>query len=380
MRVLIVGGGVAGLTLAAKLVQQGREPTVIERLPAYSDAGYGIGLYPLGSAVLHGLGVYQDLVANSLEGCRYEIANGAGEILQSLDLSELSAGAGPLLMLSRTHLIEVLLKACRSLGVRMGTSVVSFERFTDKVRVAFSDRTTEEFDLLVACDGANSTIRTQVNRHQSVFDTHWIIWTWWGTDQLFPQGLVREHWGAGFFFGVYPVPSRCMFCAGLPPATGVDPHAETGVLRRQIAASLNDLMSDVPAVGRALEESNQFFAWPMSDVRSGEWYDGRAVLCGDACASYLPTAGVGASSAMRSAAALADELSKVDSARVPLALELYTKRSRKFVEGNQDDSRTVARLMFVKSKLAAWARDRMVRYYPATRMLKQIIASMHQPF
>jgi 2-polyprenyl-6-methoxyphenol hydroxylase-like FAD-dependent oxidoreductase len=83
---------------------------------------------------------------------------------------------------------------------------------------------------------------------------------------------------------------------------------------------------------------------------------------------------------MRSAAALADELSKVDSARVPLALELYTKRSRKFVEGNQDDSRTAARLMFVKSKLAAWARDRMVRYYPATRMLKQIIASMHEPF
>lgn len=47
MRVLIVGADVAGLTLAAKLRQQGREPVLIERLPSLADAGYGVSLRAL---------------------------------------------------------------------------------------------------------------------------------------------------------------------------------------------------------------------------------------------------------------------------------------------------------------------------------------------
>jgi 2-polyprenyl-6-methoxyphenol hydroxylase-like FAD-dependent oxidoreductase len=380
MRVLIVGGGVAGLTLAAKLHQQRREPVVIERSRDYSDTCYGIGLYPLGSSVLHGLGVYQNLVACSLDPPRYGIANAAGEIEQTLDLSALAGGAGPLLMLSRRHLIDLLRNACRGLQIRMGTTVVKLQALTDVVRAAFSDGTTGEFDLVVGCDGAHSAIRGQVSPRQTVFDAGWTIWTWWGRDDIFPERLVQEYWGCGFFFGAYLVPGRCVFCVGLSTPAGVDPHAETGILRRQITCSMSGLASRVQEVGRALQESDSLFAWPMSDVRSRDWYAGRVSLCGDACSSFLPTAGIGASNTMRSAAALADELSKVDAAHVPLALELHEKRSRRLLEGNQDDSRKVARLMFVTSKLVAWGRDRIVRYYPATRFLKQIIASMHEPF
>jgi 2-polyprenyl-6-methoxyphenol hydroxylase-like FAD-dependent oxidoreductase len=57
MRGLIVGGGVAGLTLAAKLARQDREPVVVEKR-SYRESGYAIALYPIGSAVLHGIGAY----------------------------------------------------------------------------------------------------------------------------------------------------------------------------------------------------------------------------------------------------------------------------------------------------------------------------------
>jgi 2-polyprenyl-6-methoxyphenol hydroxylase-like FAD-dependent oxidoreductase len=65
MRVLIVGGGVAGLALAAMLARQGREPVVVERAGSYRDSGYGIALYPFGSAVLHGIGAYPGFAAAS---------------------------------------------------------------------------------------------------------------------------------------------------------------------------------------------------------------------------------------------------------------------------------------------------------------------------
>lgn len=63
MRVLIV----AGLALAAMLARQGREPVVAEKADSYRDSGYGISLYPFGSAVLHGIGVYPGFAAASAE-------------------------------------------------------------------------------------------------------------------------------------------------------------------------------------------------------------------------------------------------------------------------------------------------------------------------
>ncbi|HUZ34735.1 MAG TPA: hypothetical protein VMV17_00235 [Streptosporangiaceae bacterium] len=117
----------------------------------------------------------------------------------------------------------------------------------------------------------------------------------------------------------------------------------------------------------------------MSDIRSARWVSGRIALCGDSAAGFLPTAGVGASSALR-AAGLADELSRADAVSVPLALELYEKRCRRIIERHQADSRHLARVMFVRHPATAWARDQLVRRYPARRALRHIISSVREPF
>ncbi len=95
---------------------------------------------------------------------------------------------------------------------------------------------------------------------------------------------------------------------------------------------------------------------------------------------FLPTAGVGASNAMRAAAALADELSRADSGTSPLALELYEKRCRSVVEDNQSESRRLARAMFVSRSPLVWVRDQFARHYPAERMLASIIKTAREPF
>ncbi|MCY3985910.1 MAG: NAD(P)-binding protein, partial [Candidatus Dadabacteria bacterium] len=48
MRILIVGGGIAGLTLCALLEQRGFSPTVVERAHKYGNVGYVIVLWPSG--------------------------------------------------------------------------------------------------------------------------------------------------------------------------------------------------------------------------------------------------------------------------------------------------------------------------------------------
>jgi len=51
VKTLIIGAGMAGLTLAARLCQQGRDPVIIERSTSI-EGGYALGLYPVGSCVL----------------------------------------------------------------------------------------------------------------------------------------------------------------------------------------------------------------------------------------------------------------------------------------------------------------------------------------
>ncbi|MGP8059552.1 MAG: FAD-dependent monooxygenase [Acidimicrobiales bacterium] len=64
MKTLIIGAGMAGLTLSGYLCQQGRPPVIIERSTA-AEGGYALGLYPLGSCVLHGLRTYETLVGEA---------------------------------------------------------------------------------------------------------------------------------------------------------------------------------------------------------------------------------------------------------------------------------------------------------------------------
>jgi 2-polyprenyl-6-methoxyphenol hydroxylase-like FAD-dependent oxidoreductase len=110
----------------------------------------------------------------------------------------------------------------------------------------------------------------------------------------------------------------------------------------------------------------------MADCRSKTWSNGRTVLLGDAAAAFLPTAGVGASAAMDSAAALADELSRADAKHMHYALELFEKRQRHRVETAEKNSRDLSKLMFINSAPGAWARDKLMEFYTLKHLIDDI--------
>jgi 2-polyprenyl-6-methoxyphenol hydroxylase-like FAD-dependent oxidoreductase len=375
MRVLIVGAGVAGLTLAARLAQQGRESIVIERDPDRVD-GYAIGLYPLGSCVLHGIGVYDDVLTTSQIVQKYELADGHGRLMQSMDMTVLTDGIGPMMMLRRADLLSALERVMEH-PVRRGTVVADLRQTRDGVDVTFDDGTDDRFDLVVGCDGIGSATRTMLFGHQDGFETGWVLWTWWADRARFDATTFRELWGHGWFFGIYPCRDRVMCAAGGPASTFGAPSAGAiaPVLGQRIAVAATDA-----GIAGAITDLTDGRAWAMRDVRSKHWSSGRVVLCGDAATAFLPTAGIGASIALRAASALADELSRADAASIPLALELYEKRCRSTAERNQTGSRRLARLMFMKSNVLGSVRDIAARRYPAARVLGDIIDSVHHPF
>ena len=138
-----------------------------------------------------------------------------------------------------------------------------------------------------------------------------------------------------------------------------------------------------PTVDRWLEaipaDDAELFFWELADVRSARWARGRVVLLGDAAAAFLPTAGVGASMAMESAAVLADELSRTDARGVERALSFYVARRKERVEGVQEDSRKLARTMFVKSATVAHIRDMLTKLYSLERLASTMAKAFEEP-
>jgi 2-polyprenyl-6-methoxyphenol hydroxylase-like FAD-dependent oxidoreductase len=127
------------------------------------------------------------------------------------------------------------------------------------------------------------------------------------------------------------------------------------------------------------DDAAEMFFWRLSDVRSTEWVQGRIVLLGDAAAGFLPTAGIGASMAMESAAALNDELSRTDNRFVEHALELYVKRRRQRVERIQSDSRKLSRLMFMSRASVAAIRNFALRFYTLEMLARDIARAFNDP-
>lgn len=384
MRVVIVGGGMAGLTVAALLARTGaHEVTVLERAHSHGDAGYGIGLYPLGAAAFNALGRREELLARSVPIHTYDVHGPDGAVLQSVDLGALLSRFGPMLGVTRTDLIRILADAVPEGALRFGVRATGIAQLPDGVVVTDADGGRHEGHVAIAADGMHSAVRTALFGDVQPHDTGFHAWMWWAPTGSTPEGTASEYWGPSAFVGLYPMPQGVNVAVGLPAEVSPDPHAEPAAivegLRSHVAARMPGA-ADLPGMWEV--QGGRPFLWPMIDVRAPALtaLDDRVALCGDSGMGFLPTAGVGASNALRSAAALAYDLSLADAATAPLAIARWRDRVGDLVRHNQDDSRRLARVMMVKRTSASAAINAVMKHMPVSAMTRDIVKSMEVPF
>ena len=88
-RVLIVGGGIAGLTLGRALGRRGFTVELIERSPSWRAEGGGIMVHANGMRILRALGLDAVVERAGARVCRWLFCDQAGEILSKSDLEGL---------------------------------------------------------------------------------------------------------------------------------------------------------------------------------------------------------------------------------------------------------------------------------------------------
>lgn len=384
MKVTVVGAGMGGLAAAGLLAQAGHhEVQVLEQSSGFREAGYGIGLYPLGAMVFNALGLGPALRERAVELNQYDVHGPDGQCLQSVDLGALLSDYGPMLGVARSDLIDLLVSSLPVDTIRFGVRAISARLDGEQVVIEAEDGSHYRSDLVVAADGMHSQMRRCLFDKVAVHDTAFHAWMWWAPLALAKPQTVAEYWGPSAFVGIYPMPSFVNVAVGIPKELSPDPLGDSADILRSLRAVV---MAHAPAVAKMPHlwevEGTKPFLWPMTDVRAPAItaLDDRLALLGDAGVGFLPTAGVGASNALRSGAALAYELSLADAKSAKAAVRRWDRRVRPLVHGNQADSRQLAKLMMVRHKSASALINLLMKHMPVTAMTNSIVKSMEEPF
>ncbi|MCZ6468410.1 MAG: NAD(P)/FAD-dependent oxidoreductase [Candidatus Dadabacteria bacterium] len=361
MRILVVGGGIAGLTLTGLLQQRGFKPTLVEQIPEYGTVGYVIVLWPSGSRILKGLGVYRSLLDVGLQFTTYNVSDERGQMLHSYSVQNVTEKYGPMLSTYRPDLINVIKEAVDPDSIRMSTTVDKIDQTNDEVYVTFSDGTEETYDLVVGCDGVRSKTRDLVFGDVPLSYSGMTGWSFWVKPNIAKTLQIAEYWGTGKFFGIWPTKGRLSVFTSIRDNVQEPDPVESRIDR--IQENFKNFGGLVPEILEGLNDPNEIFHGHYNDLRMKKWHKGRVVLVGDAAHAILPTAGGGVSMAMESAAVLVDELCRADSKYIEQAFESYITRRRSRVDKIQNQSRMMSKFAFADSRLVSSMRDFLMRFY-----------------
>jgi 2-polyprenyl-6-methoxyphenol hydroxylase-like FAD-dependent oxidoreductase len=324
-RVLIVGGGIAGLALAPMLARTDVAVEVIERAPAWQPAG--TGMYLPGNAVraLRALGLETRVASQAIEIQRQRFCDHHGRLLCEVDVAEMWAAVGPCLALHRADLHAFLREAAGEVPVRIGLAVERLAQRDGIVSVEFSDATNGEYDLVVGADGIQSAVRrltfapTAVPR--PVGQVGWRF--------LAPRPPEVTTWsvmlGRGTAFLTLPLAGDRVYChcdVVSPPAHDTP---ERGPAQR-----LNELFAEFaePAATllEALDAAADIHVSTIEEVALDRWAHERVVLIGDAAHATSPNMAQGAAMALEDALVLTDCLHRIPA--IPDAIAAFEARRR----------------------------------------------------
>jgi 2-polyprenyl-6-methoxyphenol hydroxylase-like FAD-dependent oxidoreductase len=337
-RILIVGGGIAGLSLATALHRQGYTPELIERSTTWPAIGAGINLPANGVRVLRALGLGEVVDRTAAVLHSWGFFDQHGELLCATDLVDLWREVGPCLGITRVRLQEAL-RTGAMVPHRLGVSLADLTQEDHRVAVRFSDGTAGAYDLVVGADGINSTVRTLAVRAAAPRYAGQIVWRSIISTRPRGIGAMMVLMGEGCFFGLVPMGEGAAYGFGAVDAPRFADDPLVGRLAR-FRGRFADFGGPVPAYLATLQRDEQLHVGPIEWVELDAWYRGRVVLIGDAAHAGPPHMGEGGCMAMEDALVLAEVLRTAGS--VEDALEAYVQRRRPRAEWVQEQSRAAA--------------------------------------
>ena len=344
MKAVIVGAGIAGLTLAWWLRKDGWDVIVLEKAAGLRDEGYMIDFFSSGYDVAERMDLLSRLKALSYRIPKIVWVNGKGKRVSHIDYERMaSLLGGRVLTLMRGDLERALFDHLPSgIDLRYGCSVSAIQSGQESVDLTLTTGEYLRADLLIGADGVHSTVREMVFGNEKRF----IRFLGYHTAAFIFED-ARLHSAIADEFQLMCVPNRQ---AGFYPirdnriASFFVHRAATMALptnpRDEISRVYGDFGWHVPNALKKAEGLKDIYYDQVAQIEMSLWYSGRVTLVGDACQAVSLMAGQGASLAMGGAYILAETLRQSQS--VAHALQQYQLRLRTAVLKKQLAGRRTA--------------------------------------
>jgi 2-polyprenyl-6-methoxyphenol hydroxylase-like FAD-dependent oxidoreductase len=325
LAVLVIGGGIGGLTAAIALRRRGFAITVIEKDPSWSV--YGVGIIQQGNVLraVDALGILDRYVDAGAGFDAVEVYAPNGMKVARVPSHRLLEQYPANLGVSRKAMQQVLGESAKEAGatIRLGIIADTITDDDQQVEVRFSDGTSAHYDLVIGADGVYSQTRQQIfpDAETPQFTGQSV----WRYNLPRPADLDALHvYNGPIGAGLVPISPDMiyMYLTTPEPDNPRYPHdslaatmrAKTASCAPAIRALAEQIIADDDVVYRPLEAL----------LVEGPWHKGRVVLLGDAVHATTPHLGQGAGLAIEDSLVLAEELATHDD--IEAALSAYTAR------------------------------------------------------
>ena len=326
-RVLVVGAGISGMSLAAALKNSGTYLDIVEKQPGWDVLGVGISLQGPALRALNVIGLLDDCIQGGFGYSKLVNCDEHGRVAGVVDLPRLNGPHYPSCVgIMRPALHRILGSALVQAGVsvQFGLTVNSINQSTDHVHVVLSDGTRGEYDLVVGADGASSRIRELL--FGSEYKPQYTGQAVWRAMVPRPQAVTARHayYGPRCKAGFNPVSKQEMYIYLVQNVTG-DPRLEPERWPPVMRDLLADFGGHIAEVRDCITDFQRIVYRPVGSLLlPSPWYIGRVLVIGDAAHTSPPHLASGATIAIEDAIVLSELIEA--GVPIPEALDKFMKR------------------------------------------------------
>lgn len=326
-KVLIVGGGIAGMATAIALRHAGIGVDLIDIDPEWRVLGSGVTLTAPTLRAFRQIGLY-DVIARHgavAKGVRMHRYTGEviGDVSEPTTIDGLPASGG----IMRPVLHQAMVDRMRQLktDIRLGLTVTAIANLGERVDVEFSDTTSRSYDLVVAADGIYSKFRRLL--FPLAPEPTFVGMSGWRITGPRPEGLdrVEVYTGAANLAGITPCAHDRAYMwlnDATPEKVWLD-EAEQPEIALELFAGFG---GNIALIRDTIGSGGHINYRPFETIILDKpWHAGRVVVVGDACHATTPQLASGAGMAVEDAIVLAEELGKTQF-DISTRLVRYTER------------------------------------------------------
>ena len=368
--ILVIGGGIGGLTAAIALRGKGYPVEVIERDPTWSV--YGVGIIQQANVVraMAQLRVLEDYLGSAFGFDHVQMFAPDGAPLARIPSPRLADESYPANVgIGRPALHKVLGDKAQAAGATVHLGVTA-ETIIDTpessaVEVGFSDGSQGRYALVVGADGVYSSTRRTLFPDASAPEfTGQAVWRYNFPRSPEVEGLHVYHGRVGA--GLVPLSADAMYMY-LTSAEPANPILARAGLAEQMRARTTGAAPRIRQLAEQITDDEAVVYKPLETLfLEGPWHKGRVVLIGDAVHATTPHLGQGAGMAIEDSLVLAEELER-HGENLDSALQAFEIRRRERCRFIVESSKAVGEFQLGK-------RDQL-DYSALTRQMFEITAA-----